>query len=177
MFFWSIVIYSAVLISAVQQSNSMMHMYTFLFVPVPYDLPLGDWIQSPVPNSRALLFIHSVRNLHLLVPDPQSFPCPPLPLEQPQVFSVCESVFVQYICSFCAIFQIPRVNDIVWCLSFSSRFTSLRIPQLVASMLLHMALFCSFLQKNESILLYMHTASLSVHQLMGVQLVSISCPL
>ena len=57
--FLSIVIYSAVLISVVQQSSSVMHIYTF-FCSLPLWFILGGCIQSPVPYSKTLFLICSM---------------------------------------------------------------------------------------------------------------------
>ena len=47
--------------------------------PSPLWLITGNWLSFPVLCSRILLFIHSLYNsLHLLIPDFQSTPSPPL---------------------------------------------------------------------------------------------------
>ena len=74
-------IYNVVPISAVQQSDPVRNIYTFLF---SYFLPScsipRDWIEFPVLYSRTSLLIHSKSNsLHLLTPNSPSIPfSPPL---------------------------------------------------------------------------------------------------
>ena len=72
-------IYNAVLISAVQQSDSVIHIYSFLY-SFPLWFIIGYYcIWFPVLYSRTLLFIHSIyTTLHLLIPNSQSIPTPPL---------------------------------------------------------------------------------------------------
>ena len=89
-------IYNVVLISAVQQSDLAIHIYTFFS---PYYLSScfmqSDWIQFPVLYSRTSFLIYSKYNrLHLLTPNSQSIPLPTLSLWQPQVWSPVESWFL-----------------------------------------------------------------------------------
>ena len=90
-------VYNVVLISGVQQSDSVIHICTFFFIF--FSVMVHHRILNIVPCaiSRTLLFIHSLCNsLHLLIPNSQSTPLPPpLPLgNHKSVLYVCESVSV-----------------------------------------------------------------------------------
>ena len=75
-------IYGVVLISAVQQSNSVIHIYTFFFIFFFHYGLSRDWI-------RTLLFIHLKYNsLHLPIPNSQSI-LTHSPHQQPQVSALC----------------------------------------------------------------------------------------
>ena len=66
------------LISAEQQSDSVIHIYTFFFIF--FSIMVYHRILNIVPcvYSRALLFIHFLFNsLHLLTSNSQSIPLPP----------------------------------------------------------------------------------------------------
>ena len=83
LFFFSIevwLIYNAMLISAVQQSDSFLHIYTLKILHC--DLSQDIKYSSLCYNSRTLLFIHSIYNsLHVLIPTSQVIPfLTPLPL-------------------------------------------------------------------------------------------------
>ena len=87
---------SVVPISAVQQSDPVIHTVTFLF---SYNLPScsipREWTEFPVLYSRTSLLSHSqFRSLHLPTPSSPSIPAPPLlPFgNHKSVLSVCESV-------------------------------------------------------------------------------------
>ena len=85
------------LISAVQESDSIIHIYTFFFIFFSIIVITGYWIEFPVLYSRTLSFILSIYNsLHLLIPNSQSVPPPPFfPLgNHKSVLYVCESVSV-----------------------------------------------------------------------------------
>ena len=90
-------IYSVVLISAVQQSDSFIHIYIYSFliffsiVVYPRKLDIVPWLYS-----RTLLFIHSKCNsLHLPTPNSQSIPLPPPPpLATTSLFSVSVNLFL-----------------------------------------------------------------------------------
>ena len=72
-------IYNVVPISAIQQSDSVMVMYTFLYFFPLWFIP-GDWIQFPVPQ-QDLIVIHSKCNgLHLPNSNSQSIFLSPLHL-------------------------------------------------------------------------------------------------
>ena len=77
--------YSVLSISAIQQSDPVIHiyiyMYTFFFSHYPPLCPIkSDWIQFPVLCSRISLLIHSKCNsLHPLAPNSPFFPLPPPP--------------------------------------------------------------------------------------------------
>ena len=67
-------IYSVVLISAVQQSDSVIHIYIYIL----FHYGLSQDTEFPVLYSRTLLFIPPIYNsLHLLMPHSQPFPLPP----------------------------------------------------------------------------------------------------
>ena len=53
-------IYNVVLISAEQQSDSVIHMHSFKKYPFPLRFIPGDCIQFLVLSSKTSLFIHSV---------------------------------------------------------------------------------------------------------------------
>ena len=83
-------------ISAVQQSDSVIHVYTFPFLyhPPSWSVP-RDQIEFHVLYSRTSLLIHSKCNgLHLPTPNFQSIPLLPHLGNHKSVLYVCESVFV-----------------------------------------------------------------------------------
>ena len=84
-------IYNVVLIPAVQQIDSVIHIYTFFFIF--FSIMVYHRILNIV---RTLLFIHSTYNsLHLLIPNSQSIPPPPLsPLATTSLFSMSVSLFL-----------------------------------------------------------------------------------
>ena len=89
-------IYSVVPISAVQQSDPVIHLYTFFF---SYHLPSRsiprDWLSAPVLYSRTHCF--SIPNARVCIYQPQLpvHPTPALPLSNHKfVLYVCESVCV-----------------------------------------------------------------------------------
>ena len=76
---------NAVPISAIQQSDSVLHIYIFFFkCSFPLWFIPGDWIQLPVLHSRTLLLTHSKgSSFHLPTPNSHSMPLPPPhPLDQ-----------------------------------------------------------------------------------------------
>ena len=82
--------------SVVQQSDSVIHRYSF-----PYSFPLSFiteyQISFPALCSRTLLYIHPIcSSLHLLIPNSQFLPSPPpLPLgNHKSVLYIFESVFI-----------------------------------------------------------------------------------
>ena len=107
-------IYSVVLISAVQQRDSVRHIHTFFFIFFHYSLSQDIEYSSLCYTVGPCLFILSlsvyIYSLHLLIPDSQRIPPPPfLPLGNPKfVLCVCESVSLLQISSFvsCFIFHI-----------------------------------------------------------------------
>ena len=82
-------IYDVLSISAVQQSDPVISIYTFFFSYYHLSCSItSDWIEFPVLFSRTLLLIHSTCNcLHLLIPNSQSIPLPPPAPWQPQICS------------------------------------------------------------------------------------------
>ena len=90
-------IYNVVPISAVQQSDHVIHLYifSFLYYFPSWSIP-GDWIYFLVLYSKTSLLIHSKYNsLHLLTPNSQSIPLPlPFPLETTSLFFMSVSVFL-----------------------------------------------------------------------------------
>ena len=88
-------IHNAVLITAVQQSDSVIHtcmLLHFFFIMV-YHKILNI---APCGMQRTLVFIYPIyRSLHLLVPNPQSFPPhPPSPLAPTSLLSIPVSLFL-----------------------------------------------------------------------------------
>ena len=76
---WSI--YTVTLTSAIQQSDSVIHTSICFHIAFHYSLSQDIGYSS--------LFIHPICNsLHLLIPNSQSCPPPPLPPWQPQVCSL-----------------------------------------------------------------------------------------
>ena len=87
-FNWSIVDLQCCVNSAVQPSDSVIHLYTFFWKS--FSMMVYHRILNPVPCAMQsdLLFLCSMCNgSHLLTPNSQSFPPPPLP-GQPQVCSL-----------------------------------------------------------------------------------------
>ena len=98
-------IYNVVLISAVQQSDSVTHIYIFLFVF--FSIMVYHRILSTVPCAiqQDLVVYPSYTSLHLLIPNSQSIP-PPLPLplgNHKSALYVCEFVSVSQIVHLCHI--------------------------------------------------------------------------
>ena len=95
---WSILSYSVVLISDVQQSDSVIHVYMF-FSHILFHYGLSQiWCSFHVLHSRTLLSIHSkCDSLQLLTPNPQSIPLPLLSLlPTVSLFSMSVSLFLFY---------------------------------------------------------------------------------
>ena len=62
------------LISAVQQSDSIIHIHSFLY-SFPLRFITGYWIQFPELYNRTLLFMHSINtSLYQLTPNSHSIP-------------------------------------------------------------------------------------------------------
>ena len=97
----SIVDLQCLLISAVQQSNSVVCVCVCIYIHThtfSYSFPLwfitGYRIQFAVLYNRTLLFIHSIyTSLHLLIPNSQSIPSPAPPWQQ-----VCSIQTVYLLC-------------------------------------------------------------------------------
>ena len=97
-------IYSVVLISAVQESDSVMHIYIFSCIYICIYIFFSIMVYQRILNvvayaiQKTLLFIHPINTaLHLLIPNFQSFP-PPTPLASTSLFSVWKSVlFHRYV--------------------------------------------------------------------------------
>ena len=73
------------------RTRTHTHTHTFFLSKyLPSSSITSDLIYFPVLYSRTSVFIHSKCNsLHLLTPNSQSIPLPPLPSWQPQVCSLC----------------------------------------------------------------------------------------
>ena len=101
-------IYNAVPTSAVQQSDSVIHIQTFFFLIFFSIRVYHRIIQFPVLYSRTLLFIHPIYNsLPLLIPDSQSFPpTPSSPLATTSLFSMSVSLFL-----FCRQVHLCHISD------------------------------------------------------------------
>ena len=89
--------YNVVIIPAVQQSDSVIHIYTFFFIffsIMVYHRKLN--IVSCAFYSRTLLSVHSLYNSsHMLPPNSQSVPSPiPPPLATTSLFSMSVSLFL-----------------------------------------------------------------------------------
>ena len=114
-------VYNVVPVSTVLKSDPVICIGTFPFL---YYLPSWsiprDQLQVPVLQSRTSLLIQSKCNcLHLLTPNSQSIPLPPLSPQQTTIrSSMTLSLFLFYRQVF-VIFQIPHVSDIMQYLSFS----------------------------------------------------------
>ena len=102
-------IHSTVCISAVQQSDSVIHTHMYSF---SYSFPLwfitGYWIPFPVLYSRTLLFIQPVyKSLPLLTPNSQCIPALlSSPLATTSLFSVSGSLFL-----FCRYVHLCHILD------------------------------------------------------------------
>ena len=101
-------IYNVALISAIQQSDSVIHLYIFFFIFFSIVIYHGILIQFFVLYNRALLFIHPIYNsLYLLTSISHSNPPPPpSPLgNHKSVPYDCESVSILQIGSFVSYFR------------------------------------------------------------------------
>ena len=80
-------IYNVVLISAVQQSDSVIHIIIFHIFSIGFIM--GYWIYFPVLYSRTLLLTHPIcTSFHLLIPDCSSIhPLHASPLATASLFS------------------------------------------------------------------------------------------
>ena len=86
------------LISTVQQSDSVIHIYTFFLHSFPLWFIPGYWIQFLRLYNRTLPFFPAVcNNLHLLIPNSCHFPPTIPPPRQPQVCSLCLWVCFCYV--------------------------------------------------------------------------------
>lgn len=97
----------------------------------------------------------------------------PAPLENTRSVSVSASLFLFCGTFLCITFQIPRVNDIIRCLSFSYLFHSAWWC-LGPSVLVQMALVCSLLCLSNSPLYICTPSFLSIHLSMDVVVASVS---
>ena len=86
-------IYNIFLISAVQQSDSVIHSFLIFFSIMVYHRILNTVLYA---ISRTLLFIHSIYNsLHLLTPNSYSIPPPThTPLATTSLFSMSVILFL-----------------------------------------------------------------------------------
>ena len=84
------------IVSAVQQSDSVIHKHTFFFSHYPPQLSItSDWVQFPVLYSRISLLIHSKCNsLHLLTPNSLSILLSLSPLATTSLLSKSMSLFI-----------------------------------------------------------------------------------
>ena len=100
-------VYNAVLISAVQQNDSAIHTYTSFLIVFSIMFYSRTLNVVPALHSRTLLCIHPVyTSLHLLTPN-SVHPYPSSPVATTSLFStsvVCESVSVLQISSFVSFF-------------------------------------------------------------------------
>ena len=96
----------------------------------------GFWIQFPMLYSRPLLFIHPIcTGLHLLIQNSHSIHSPALfPLGNHK------SILWLWVCFkdkfVCVMFQVLRISDIIWYLSFSFWLSSL---SMIISRSIHVA--------------------------------------
>ena len=125
-------------------------------------------VPCAVLGPRCLLCIYNT--LHLHIPGSQSVPVPP----PPQVSSLYVSLFLfhrthEFIC---VMFEIPHISDTIWHLSLCVLLHSVW-QSLGPSTLLQIALVHSFLWPS-SILLYIHTTSLSSNLSMTIKIVFMS---
>ena len=64
---------NVILISAVQQSDSVLHMYLIFFKFFPHVVIAEYWAEFPVLYSRSLLVIYSIySNVYMSTPESQS---------------------------------------------------------------------------------------------------------
>ena len=94
--------------------------YIFFHVLFHYDLLLKE---LPELFSKTLFIYFIYSSTYLLIPNSQFIPPPPLPFPFGNYKFV--SMSVSLFLSICVIFQIPHVRDIIGCLAFSFRLTSL----------------------------------------------------
>ena len=110
--FFNYSLFTVLPISAVQHSDTVIHIYAFFF---SYYLPLyyilRDWIQFPVLYSRTSLFIHSKCNSsHLSISNFLSIPFPALsPLITTSLFSLSVNMFL-----FCRYVHLCHVLDFTY---------------------------------------------------------------
>ena len=125
-------IYNVVTISAIQRSDSVLHLYTLFF---SYYLPSWsiprDWIQFPVCTVR--LHCLSILNVLVCIYQPK-FPVHPTPSPLPlgnhkSVLYVCLFLFCRQV-HLCYIFWIPHISDIIWYLSFPFLFFCLSLSNI-----------------------------------------------
>ena len=89
--------FTMLLISAVQQGDSVIYIYTHSFLyPFPLWFITGYGIEFPVLYSRTLLFIHPIcHSLHLLTQTPStSLPHPPSPSATTSLISMSACLFL-----------------------------------------------------------------------------------
>ena len=83
-------IYNVVLITAVQQSDLVVHTYIFLHILFHYGLSQDVEYSSLWYKVGPCCLMHFIyTSLHLLIPNFQSIPLPPPPPWQPLVSSLC----------------------------------------------------------------------------------------
>ena len=158
------------LLSAVQQSDLVIHIYTFFFKLFSTVFLSQDFEYSSLCY-RTLFFIHPIcTSLHLLIPNSHSIHSPaPFPLGNH------ESILWLWICFkdkfVCVMLQVLHVSDIIGCLSFSFWLTSL---SMIISRSVHIAANgnASFLRLNSIPSYVCITSSLSTHLLMDIKLLS-----
>ena len=120
--------YKIVIISAVQQSDSVIHIHISILFQILFPRRLSEYYHRPiqqVPIGQSFhipqcTYANPKRPVHLSHPNH-----PPVPFGKHKFFKVCESVSVLQISSFGPFFKIPHVIDITWCLSFTVWLISL----------------------------------------------------
>jgi len=104
-------------------------------------------------------------------------PIHPTPFPSPLATKTLSSksmIFFSVESFLCSIYKIPDINNIIRCLSFSYDLLRSGWESLVPSMLLQMALFCSFLWLSSIPLCMYITSSKSNHLSMDIWIVSMS---
>ena len=115
-------IYNVVLITAIQQSDSVIHIYT-VFFKIFFSIMVYHRILNIVPCAIQQDLVVYPFYIYKLTSADSNLPLHsspnPRPLDNHQsVVYVRDSVSISQIGSF-VIFQIPHISDIIWYLSFS----------------------------------------------------------
>ena len=122
-------IYKVVLISAVQQSDSVMHTHTVLFISVPImvchrilnRVACAVWQDLVVYPSCVCIYTYTHTFILLWFASVYpKFPFLPSPTTPATTSLFSMGVFFCFVAKFiCVIFQIPCISDIIWYLFFS----------------------------------------------------------
>ena len=105
-------IYSVLIISVVQQSDSIMHVHTLILFQILFPQIITEyWVEFCVLYSKSVASHSIYLSVNMSIPNPQSI--------LPDFFSVWESASVLWISSFASFFLIPFISDIIWCLPFT----------------------------------------------------------